>query len=89
MKLTVLRRYLRENAERALLITLLIILILYFLKEIYLEDIQLQILQIKYRISLNALSNTHDGSNTGENKTDLGRIKKKSMYGKGLESSNI
>ena len=50
MKLGIVRRNVKDNGERILLTILLLILIIYFAKEVYLEDIQIKLLNLKYHI---------------------------------------
>ena len=50
MKIGILRRTFKDNGERILLSILLLILIIHFAKEVYLEDLQIKFLNLKYHI---------------------------------------
>ena len=45
-------RIIKDKAERILLLILLGVLILYIAKEVYIDQIQLRLLQLKYQLSL-------------------------------------
>ena len=73
------RRQIKDNGERILLLLLLIVLIVYFVKEIYLEDIQLQILQLKYKLSLSALLSANNRTNNNQTTQPFKQIKKSNL----------